>query len=71
MKNDILGFFVYLIVSTFFSPSTGLILLAIKENSDRCHYYKGKWCIKDIVTGTVAISIGIIIRTVFPCVKMI
>ena len=40
MKNNILGFAVYLLAAIVFSPDVAIILLAIKENSDRCHYYK-------------------------------
>lgn len=38
---------------------------AMKENSDRCHYYKGKWNITDIAIGIVAISIGVTVRHFF------
>lgn len=49
MKNNILGFAVYLMAAILFSPSVGIILLAMKENADRCHYYGGKWNMKDLV----------------------
>lgn len=66
MKNNIIGFVVYLMAAILFSPSVALILLAIKENSDRCHYYGGKWSYLDLAIGTFAILIGIILRFIFP-----
>lgn len=65
MRNNIFGFITYLLATILFSPSVGIILLAMKENSDRCHYYKGKWNITDIAIGIVAISIGVAIRYFF------
>lgn len=65
MKNNIIGFMTYFLATILFSPSVGIILLAIKENSDRCHYYKGKWNMTDIIIGIVAISIGVAIRYFF------
>lgn len=58
MKNNILGFIVYLLVAIIFSAGTSLILLAIKENSDRCHYYNGKWNKTDLAIGFLAIALG-------------
>ena len=43
MKNNILGAVVYLSTAIVFGGSTALLMLFIKENSDRCHYYNGKW----------------------------
>lgn len=63
MKNNILGFVVYLLASVIFSPSVGIILLAIKEDSDRCHYYGGEWNKTDIIIGCSAVAIGTIIKT--------
>lgn len=65
MRNNIIGFITYLLATILFSPSVAIILLAMKENSDRCHYYKGKWNITDIAIGIVAISIGVAIRYFF------
>ena len=62
MKNNILGFVVYLLAAILFSPSTSLILLALKENTDRCHYYDGKWNKTDLAIGISAITVGIIIN---------
>lgn len=62
MKNNILGFAVYLLAAILFSPSTSLILLTLKENTDRCHYYDGKWNKTDLVIGISAITVGIIIN---------
>lgn len=66
MKNNILGFIVYLLSAVLFAPAVAVILLAIKENSDRCHYYGGKWSYTDLAIGTLAILIGIILRIIFP-----
>lgn len=62
MKNNIIGFVVYLLASIVFSPSLGIILLAMKENSDRCHYYNGSWNKTDLAIGCSAVAIGMIIR---------
>ncbi|MBM6865901.1 hypothetical protein H6A66_12065 [Bacteroides caecigallinarum] len=62
MKNNILGFIVYFLTAIVFSSSTALILLAMKENSDRCHYYNGKWSYIDLIIGLIAISIAMVIR---------
>lgn len=71
MKNDIIGFVVYFITAIIFSPSIALILLAIKENSDRCCYYNGVWNKKDILLGLIAISIGVLLRFMFSFLKII
>lgn len=63
MKNNIIGFIVYLLASVIFSPSVGIILLAMKENADRCHYYNGSWNKKDLAIGCSAVAIGTIIKT--------
>lgn len=65
MKNNIIGFVVYLLATILLSPSVGTILLSMKENSDRCHYYGGKWNMNDIAIGVAAISIGVAIRYFF------
>lgn len=66
MKNNIIGFIVYLLASVIFSPSVGIILLAIKENADRCHYYNGEWNKTDIIIGCSAVAIGMVIRYFIP-----
>lgn len=43
MKNNIIGSIFYLLVTLITNYSTSLLMLFIKENSDRCHYYNGKW----------------------------
>ena len=48
MKNNIIGFLVYFLASLTLSPSVSIILLAMKENADRCHYYGGKWSYEDL-----------------------
>lgn len=65
MKNNIIGFVVYFLATILLSPSAGVILLAMKENSDRCHYYGGKWNITDLAIGVSAISAGIACRYFF------
>lgn len=62
MKNNILGFIVYLLASVVFSPSVGIILLAMKENSDGCHYYGGEWNNTDIIIGCSAVALGATVR---------
>ena len=62
MKNNIIGFIVYLLASVVFSPSVGIILLAMKENSDRCHYYNGAWNKTDIIIGCSAVALGAAVR---------
>lgn len=62
MKNNILGFVVYLLAAIIFYPSTAVILLAIKENSDRCHYYNGAWSKSDLMIGCTSIALGGVIR---------
>lgn len=62
MKNNIIGFIVYFLATILFSPSAGVILLAIKENSDRCHYYNGKWNKTDLLIGLCAITTGVAVR---------
>lgn len=62
MKNNILGFVVYFLTSILFSPAVAVILLAIKENSDRCHYYNGAWNKTDIIIGCSAVALGAAVR---------
>lgn len=52
----------YLLVAIIFSAGTSLVLLAIKENSDRCHYYNGKWNKSDLLAGCIAIALGMAVR---------
>lgn len=66
MKNNILGFAVYLLAAILFSPDVAIILLAIKENSDRCHYYNGEWNKNDLLIGCIAIVIGMLVRYFLP-----
>lgn len=58
MKNNIIGSIFYLLVTLITNYSTNLLMLFIKENSDRCHYYNGKWNIKDLILYSVCIIIG-------------
>lgn len=62
MKNNILGFAVYFLTAILFSPAVAVILLAIKENSDRCHYYGGTWNKTDIIIGCSAVALGAAVR---------
>lgn len=34
----------------------------VKENSDRCHYYNGKWNKKDLAIGISSIVLGSIAK---------
>lgn len=58
MRNNILGAVVYLSTAIVFGGSTALLMLFIKENSDRCHYYNGKWNKKDLAIGISSIILG-------------
>lgn len=62
MKNNIIGFAVYILVAILFSPSVAIILLAMKENIDRCHYYGGEWNKTDIIIGCSAVALGAAVR---------
>lgn len=62
MKNNIIGFVVYLLAAILFSPAVAILLLAIKENSDRCHFYGGKWSYTDLAIGCIAALVGGVIR---------
>lgn len=61
-KNDLLGILVYFLTAVIFGGGIALILLAVHEDNDRCHYYKGKWSKKDIICGGIAISLGMVAR---------
>lgn len=65
MKNNIIGFIVYFLVSLVFSPDVSIILLAMKENADRCHYYNGRWSYEDLCIGVVASFAGGLIKHIF------
>lgn len=62
MINNILGAVVYLSTAIVFGGSTALLMLFIKENSDRCHYYSGKWNKKDLAIGISSIVLGSIAK---------
>lgn len=62
MKNNILGAVVYLSTTIVFGGSTALLMLFIKENSDRCHYYNGKWNKTDLLYGVAAICAGMVVN---------
>ena len=62
MKNNILGAVVYLSTAIVFGGSTALLMLFIKENSDRCHYYNGKWSKIDLLCGVAAICAGMVVN---------
>ena len=53
IKNNIFGAVVYF---------TTALMLFIKENSDRCHYYNGKWNKKDLAIGISSIVLGSIAK---------
>lgn len=62
MINNILGAVVYLSTAIVFGGSTALLMLFIKENSDRCHYYNGKWNKIDLLCGVAAICAGMVVN---------
>lgn len=62
IKNDLWGFTLYLSITVLLGMDIAFLALFIKENSDRCHYYNGKWNKKDLIFGTLAITIGTIIN---------
>lgn len=62
MKNNILGAVVYLSTAIVFGGSTALLMLFIKENSDRYYYYNGKWNKIDLLCGVVAICAGMVVN---------
>lgn len=62
MKNNIIGFVVYFLATILFSPTVAIILLAMKENADRCHYYGGTWNKTDIIIGCSAVALGAAVR---------
>ena len=61
-KNDILGMLVYFITATVFGGGIALILLAVHEDNDRCHYYNGSWNKGDLLSGVIAIAVGMALR---------
>lgn len=63
MRNNIIGFIVYLITTVIFAPATALLMLFIKENADRCCYYNGSWNKTDLGIGCSAVALGTIIKT--------
>lgn len=62
MKNNIIGSIFYLLVTLITNYSTSLLMLFIKENSDCCHYYNGKWNKKDLAIGISSIVLGSIAK---------
>ena len=62
MKNNLLGAVVYLAAAFLFGTGLAIILLAIKENTDRVHYYGGKWNKTDLIIGVSAACVGGVIR---------
>lgn len=62
MKNNILGSIVYFLTTILLNANTALLMLFIKENSDRCHYYNGKWNKKDLAIGISSIVLGSIAK---------
>lgn len=62
IKNNIFGVVVYFTTALLLNSSTSLLMLFIKENSDRCHYYNGKWNKKDLAIGISSIVLGSIAK---------
>lgn len=44
------------------NPISALLMLFVKENSDRCHYHNGKWNKKDLAIGISSIILGSIAK---------
>lgn len=61
IKNNIFGVVVYFTTALLLNSSTSLLMLFVKENSDRCHYYNGKWNKKDLILGCGSILIGFLL----------
>lgn len=61
-KNDFIGIFIYTLITAFLGYKFAFLLLFIKENSDRCHYYNGKWNKKDLAIGISSIVLGSIAK---------
>ena len=62
MKNNIIGAAVYLSAAFLFGTGLAIVLLAIKENTDRIHYYGGKWSKSDLLIGCIAAFVGGVAR---------
>lgn len=56
--NNILGMVVYFLAASIFGAGVALILLAVHEDNDRCHYYGGKWNKGDLLRGCMAVALG-------------
>jgi len=56
--NNILGMVVYFLAASIFGAGVALILLAVHEDNDRCHYYVGKWNKGDLLRGCMAVALG-------------
>lgn len=61
-KNDFIGIFIYAFATVFLGYKFAFLILFIKENSDRCHYYNGKWNKKDLAIGISSIVLGSIAK---------
>ena len=61
MRN-ILGFLTYLLAAVIFGGGMALVLLAVHEDNDRCHYYNGNWNKGDLLSGVIAIAVGMALR---------
>nr|UWH95437.1 MAG: hypothetical protein [Bacteriophage sp.] len=62
MKNNLLGAVAYLAAAFLFGTGLAIVLLAIKENTGRAHYYGGKWNKTDLIIGVSAACAGGVIR---------
>ena len=62
IKNNIFGAVVYFTTALLLNSSTSLLMLFVKENSDRCHYYNGKWNKKDLAIRISSIVLGSIAK---------
>ena len=60
--NNILGFLSYFFIGFLFGCGVGFLCLIVHEDNDRCHYYDGKWCYKDLSIGVVAIILSYVVK---------
>lgn len=61
-KRNLLGMLVYLTIALAFGGGFGALVLIVKEDNDRCHYYNGTWNIGDLVRGCLAVGVGMGLR---------
>lgn len=60
--RGILAAIAYFVAAAAFGGGVALVLLAVHEDNDRCHYYGGAWDKGDIMRGCAAIAAGMALR---------